>query len=157
MLLSVENLTSRFFLPTGVVHAVEQVSFDLRQGESLGIVGESGSGKTATVMSLLRLLPAPGRIVGGSVRFEGRELLELEEEEIRRIRGVRMALIPQNPGSALNRVLTIGWQLREALETHQDLSRLGGRGAHRGGACISPGSRSPRASSSDIHTSSRAA
>ena len=117
MLLSVENLTSRFFLPTGVVHAVEQVSFDLRQGESLGIVGESGSGKTATVMSLLRLLPAPGRIVGGSVRFEGRELLELEEEEIRRIRGVRMALIPQNPGSALNPVLTIGWQLREALES----------------------------------------
>src|SRR6478672_5178557 len=102
MLLTVENLTSRFFLPTGVVHAVEQVSFDLRQGESLGIVGESGSGKTATVMSLLRLLPAPGRIVGGSVRFEERELLELEEEEIRRIRGVRMALIPQNPGSALN-------------------------------------------------------
>jgi len=123
VLLSVENLTSRFFLPTGVVHAVEQVSFDLRQGESLGIVGESGSGKTATVMSLLRLLPAPGRIVGGSVRFEERELLELEEEEIRRIRGVRMALIPQNPGSALNPVLTIGWQLREALESHQDLSR----------------------------------
>jgi len=123
MLLSVENLTSRFFLPTGVVHAVEQVSFDLRQGESLGIVGESGSGKTATVMSLLRLLPAPGRIVGGSVRFEERELLEWEEEEIRRLRGVRMALIPQNPGSALNPVLTIGWQLREALESHQDISR----------------------------------
>ena len=123
LLLSVENLTSRFFLPTGVVHAVERVSFDLRPGESLGIVGESGSGKTATVMSLLRLLPAPGRIVGGRVTFEERELLELEEEEIRRIRGVRMALIPQNPGSALNPVLTIGWQLREALETHRDLSR----------------------------------
>ena len=123
MLLSVENLTSRFFLPTGVVHAVEQVSFDLRPGESLGIVGESGSGKTATVMSLLRLLPPPGRIVGGRVTFEGRELLALGEEEIRRIRGVRMALIPQNPGSALNPVLTIGWQLREALDAHQELSR----------------------------------
>ena len=79
LLLSVENLTSRFFLPTGVVHAVERVSFDLRPGESLGIVGESGSGKTATVMSLLRLLPAPGRIVAGRVTFEERELLELEE------------------------------------------------------------------------------
>ena len=123
LLLSVENLTSRFFLPTGVVHAVERVSFDLRPGESLGIVGESGSGKTATVMSLLRLLPAPGRIVAGRVTFEERDLLELEEEEIRRIRGVRMALIPQNPGSALNPVLTIGWQLREALESHQDLPR----------------------------------
>src|SRR5262249_23862977 len=123
VLLSVENLTSRFFLPTGVVHAVEQVSFELRAGECLGIVGESGSGKTATVMSLLRLLPAPGRIVGGRVTFEGRELLELDEEQIRRIRGGRMALIPQNPGSALNPGLTIGWQLREALETPQDVSR----------------------------------
>ncbi len=123
LLLSVENLTSRFFLPTGVVHAVERVSFDLRPGESLGIVGESGCGKTATVMSLLRLLPPPGRInVGGRVTFEERELLELEEE-MRRIRGVRMALVPQNPGSALNPVLTIGWQLLEALETHQDLPR----------------------------------
>ena len=127
LLLSVNNLTSRFYLPTGVVHAVEQVSFDLEAGESLGIVGESGSGKTATVMSLLRLLPSPGRIIGGSIVFEGQELLAMEEEAMRRIRGGRMALIPQNPGSALNPVLTIGWQLREALQTHEAVPRLAAR------------------------------
>ena len=115
MLLSVRDLTSRFYLPAGVVHAVEQVSLELDSGQSLGVVGESGSGKTATVMSILRLLPSPGRIVDGQVTFERQELLGLTEEEIRRIRGGRMALIPQNPGSALNPVLTIGWQLREAL------------------------------------------
>ena len=123
MLLSVRDLTSRFYLPAGVVHAVEQVSFELDSGQSLGVVGESGSGKTAMVMSVLRLLPSPGRIVGGHVTFEGQELLGLTAEEIRRIRGGRMALIPQNPGSALNPVLTIGWQLREALRAHQALSR----------------------------------
>lgn len=123
MLLSVDNLTSRFYLSTGVVRAVEQVSFDLQARESLGIVGESGSGKTATVMSLLRLLPPPGRIVGGRVVFEGHDLLRLEEEEVRRVRGRRMALIPQNPGSALNPVLTIGWQLQEALQAHETVSR----------------------------------
>lgn len=123
MLLSVRDLTGRFYLPTGVVHAVERVSFELDSGQSLGVVGESGSGKTATVMSVLRLLPSPGRIVDGHVTFEGQELLSLAEEEIRRIRGGRMALIPQNPGSAMNPVLTIGWQLREALRAHQALSR----------------------------------
>ena len=123
MLLSVENLTSRFYLPAGAVHAVERVSFELDSGQSLGVVGESGSGKTAMVTSVLRLLPSPGRIVDGNVTFEGQELLGLTEGEIRRIRGGRMALIPQNPGSALNPVLTIGWQLREALRMHQSLSR----------------------------------
>ena len=127
MVLSVRDLTSRFFLPTGVVHAVERVSFELHAGRSLGIVGESGCGKTATVMSVLRLLPAPGRIVGGHITFEGRELLDLPDEEMRRIRGARIALIPQNPGSALNPVLTIGWQLREALQAHQELSRTEAR------------------------------
>ena len=127
MLLSVRDLTSRFYLPAGVVHAVEQVSLELDSGQSLGVVGESGSGKTATVMSILRLLPSPGRIVDGQVTFEGQELLGLTEEEIRRIRGGRMALIPQNPGSALNPVLTIGWQLREALRAHQALSRSASR------------------------------
>jgi len=105
-----------------VVHAVEQISFDLEPGESLGMVGESGSGKSATVMSLLGLLPPPGRIVGGHVAFEGRNLLELDGEEMRRLRGLRISLIPQNPGSALNPVLTIGWQLQEALKAHQEIS-----------------------------------
>ena len=78
-------------------------------------------------MSVLRLLPAPGRIVGGHITFEGRELLDLPDEEMRRIRGARIALIPQNPGSTLNPVLTIGWQLREALQAHQELSRTEAR------------------------------
>ena len=123
LLLSVRDLTSRFFLPSGVVHAVEQISFDLESGESLGLVGESGSGKSATVMSLLGLLPAPGRIVGGEVMFEGRDLLDLSQQEMRRLRGLRISLIPQNPGSALNPVLTIGWQMLEALKAHQEISR----------------------------------
>jgi peptide/nickel transport system ATP-binding protein len=123
MLLTVENLTSRFYLRDGVVNAVEDVSFSLEKGESVGIVGESGSGKTATVMSLLRLLPAPGRVVGGRVDLGGKDVLALPEEELRRIRGKEMAYVPQNPMAALNPLFTIEWQLREALSSHARVSK----------------------------------
>jgi peptide/nickel transport system ATP-binding protein len=108
---------------SGVVHAVESVSLELRHGEALGLVGESGSGKTATAMSVLRLLPPPGRIVSGQITLEGRDLLAATDEEMRRIRGGRMALVPQNPMSALNPLFTIGWQLSETLLAHQTISR----------------------------------
>lgn len=123
MLLEVRNLTSRFFLDDGVVRAVEDVSFELAEGEALGIVGESGSGKTATVMSVLGLLTPPGRVVSGEVRFEGEDLLTVSDEEMRKIRGNRMTLVPQNPMASLNPVFTIEWQLREALTSHQDIPR----------------------------------
>jgi oligopeptide/dipeptide ABC transporter ATP-binding protein len=123
MLLTVDNLTSRFYLRDGVVNAVEDVSFALEKGESVGIVGESGSGKTATVMSLLRLLPAPGRVVGGRVDLGGKDVLALPEEELRRIRGNQMAYVPQNPMAALNPLFTIEWQLREALSSHARISK----------------------------------
>lgn len=100
------------------MHAVEDVSFELDRGGTLGIVGESGSGKTATVMSLLGLLPSPGRVVRGEIEFEGQDLLTLRDDELRRIRGNRMALIPQNPMAALNPLFTVGWQLREAIASH---------------------------------------
>jgi oligopeptide/dipeptide ABC transporter ATP-binding protein len=123
MLLTVDNLTSRFFLRDAVVHAVEDVSFAVDKGESVGIVGESGSGKTATLMSLLRLLPSPGRIVGGRVQLDGMEILTMEDEALRRIRGKQMAYVPQNPMAALNPLFTIEWQLREALTSHGGVSR----------------------------------
>src|SRR5580765_8014396 len=123
MLLTVNNLTSRFYLRDGVVNAVEDVSFAVEKGESVGIVGESGSGKTATVMSLLRLLPSPGRVVGGRVDLEGQNVLAMTEDELRHIRGKQMAYVPQNPMAALNPLFTIGWQLREALTSHVTISK----------------------------------
>ena len=123
MLLTVDNLTSRFFLREGVVHAVEDVSFAVDKGEAVGIVGESGSGKTATLMSLLRLLPSPGRIVGGRVELDGQEILTMEDEPLRRLRGRQMAYVPQNPMAALNPLFTIEWQLREALTSHGNISK----------------------------------
>ena len=126
MLLTVDNLTSRFFLREGVVHAVEDVSFAVDKGEAVGIVGESGSGKTATLMSLLRLLPSPGRIVGGRVALDGKEILTMEDEPLRRLRGRQMAYVPQNPMAALNPLFTIEWQLREALTSHGSISKSEG-------------------------------
>jgi oligopeptide/dipeptide ABC transporter ATP-binding protein len=123
MLLTVSNLTSRFYLRDRVVHAVEDISFAVEKGASVGIVGESGSGKSATVMSLLRLLPAPGRVVGGRVDFDGTNILTMPEEELRRVRGKQLAFVPQNPMAALNPLFTIEWQLREALRSHEDVSR----------------------------------
>jgi oligopeptide/dipeptide ABC transporter ATP-binding protein len=122
-LLSVENLQVRFWTARGTIHAVNGVSFDVAPGETLGIVGESGCGKSVTSLAILGLLPRAGRAVGGSAVFEGRDLIGLSDAELRRIRGKEIAMIFQDPMTSLNPVLTIGRQIREALETHFDMEK----------------------------------
>ncbi len=122
-LLEIENLCTYFFTSDGVVRAVDGVSYSVRAGETLAVVGESGCGKSVTAMSILRLLPSPpARIVSGSIRFEGRDLLAASEEEMRRIRGNEISMIFQEPMTSLNPVLTVGKQIAETLELHQGLS-----------------------------------
>src|SRR6056297_1626726 len=121
--LSVANLKSYFFTRNGLLKAVDGVSFDIEQGETLALVGESGCGKSMTALSILRLLPEPGRIVGGEVHLDGRDLLHLPEIEIRRIRGNDISMIFQEPMTSLNPVLQIGDQIAEVLRLHQGLSR----------------------------------
>ena len=105
IILSVKDLKTHFFSQNGVVPAVDGVSFDLKRGEVLGIVGESGSGKTVTSLSILRLVPQPGgRIVGGEISFNGENLLEKSEAEMRKLRGAKMTMIPQDPMTSLNPV-----------------------------------------------------
>ncbi|NEP17292.1 MAG: ABC transporter ATP-binding protein [Leptolyngbya sp. SIO4C1] len=123
-LLSVRHLTTHLHTPAGTVHAVNDVSFEVSAGETVGIVGESGSGKSMTMLSLLRLLPSPpGQIVRGEVRFEDQDLLTLPTAELRNIRGNRIAMIFQDPMTSLNPVLTIGRQLTEALRLHLQLTK----------------------------------
>ncbi|MBL4714540.1 MAG: ABC transporter ATP-binding protein [Alcanivorax sp.] len=118
-LLDVQDLHTVFEKDGNEVHAVNQVSFDVKEGEILAIVGESGSGKSITAMSLLRLIPSPpGRIVGGRVLFNGEDLLDLDDEKIRRLRGRDIAMIFQEPMTSLNPSLRIGRQLAEPLRVH---------------------------------------
>ena len=121
-LLDVSGLTVRFASQGRVVHAVEDVSFALDAGETLGIVGESGSGKSVTALAVMRLVQSPpGRIAAGRVLFEGRDLLAMDADRIRKLRGREIAMIFQDPMTSLNPVLTIGRQLTEVLETHLGL------------------------------------
>jgi len=123
-LLQVRGLETQFFTHDGVVRAVNGISFNLDEGETLGIVGESGCGKSVSMLSLMRLIPQPpGRIVGGEVLFQDRDLLELGESEMRQVRGNRIAMIFQDPMTSLNPVLTIGRQLDEALELHLGMDK----------------------------------
>ncbi len=123
-ILEVEDLRTHFFTRDGVTRAVDGVTFSLAPGETLGIVGESGCGKSVTALSILRLLPPKlSRIVGGSVRFEGTDLVTLHEPAMRAIRGNRIAMIFQEPMTSLNPVLTIGEQIAEAVRIHQGASR----------------------------------
>jgi oligopeptide transport system ATP-binding protein len=123
-LLEVKDLRTQFFTQDGVVNAVNGISYTLDEGETLGIVGESGCGKSVGVMSLIRLIPMPpGRVVGGEVWFEGRDLLKLDDDEIRQVRGNRIAMIFQDPMTSLNPVLTIGRQITEALELHLGMDK----------------------------------
>jgi oligopeptide transport system ATP-binding protein len=122
-LLSVRDLVVRFKTEDGIVNAVNGVSFDMAEGEALGIVGESGSGKSVTALSIMRLIPTPpGQIASGTIVFEGQNLLALSDDEMRRVRGRRIAMIFQDPMTSLNPVLTINRQITEALELHLRLT-----------------------------------
>jgi peptide/nickel transport system ATP-binding protein len=118
-ILQVENLHTWFFTDTGVVRAVDGVSFTLRPGETLGIVGESGSGKSVTAKSIIRLLEEPARIVDGTISFRGRDMVHLSEEELRQIRGAEIAMVFQDPMTSLNPVLRIARQLIETMTAHR--------------------------------------
>jgi peptide/nickel transport system ATP-binding protein len=123
IVLEVEGLRTVFFTRRGLIKAVDGVSFSLRAGETLAVVGESGCGKSMTALSIMRLVPdPPGRIVGGRVRLEGRDLLALGEAEMRDVRGNAISMIFQEPMTSLNPVLTIGEQVSEAIRLHRDVS-----------------------------------
>jgi oligopeptide/dipeptide ABC transporter ATP-binding protein len=122
-LLEVKDLRTSFFTDAGEVRAVDGVSFAVAPGKLMGLVGESGSGKTASVLSIMRLLPERARVIGGAVLFEGRDLLSLSEPEMRAVRGAQIAMIFQEPMTSLNPVFTIGSQIGEAVRLHQHTSR----------------------------------
>jgi oligopeptide/dipeptide ABC transporter ATP-binding protein len=123
-ILEVKNLRTSFFTEEGEVKAVDDVSFDVYKGKTLGIVGESGCGKSVTSLSIMRLIQnPPGRIVGGQILYKNRDLLKLEPAEMRSIRGNEISMIFQEPMTSLNPVFTIGNQICEAIELHQDLSK----------------------------------
>ena len=122
-LLEIENLQTQFFIGEGIVKAVDGISYDVEEGETIAVVGESGCGKSVSALSILRLIPwPPGRIIGGSIKFQGRDLLKLSDDEIRDVRGKDIAMVFQEPMTSLNPVLTIGRQLTETLQQHLDMN-----------------------------------
>jgi oligopeptide/dipeptide ABC transporter ATP-binding protein len=121
-ILDVRNLSTHFFTDDGEVKAVRHVSFSVAPGETLGIVGESGCGKSVTAMSLLGLVQRPGKIVNGEIMFKGRDLIKLNKEELRRIRGRDIAMIFQDPLSSMNPVLRVGYQIDEAMHAHDKIA-----------------------------------
>jgi oligopeptide/dipeptide ABC transporter ATP-binding protein len=128
-LLDVQSLQTQFSTSGGVVRAVDGVSWDVQEGETVALVGESGCGKSVSALSVMRLVSAPaGRIVGGRILFKGRDLLTLSEEEMRRVRGREIAMIFQEPMTSLNPVLTVGRQLTEGLEIHLGMDPGAARG-----------------------------
>ncbi len=123
-ILQVKNLETSFFTEDGIVKAVENVSFDVYKGQTLGIVGESGCGKSVTSLSIMRLIPnPPGRITNGEILYKGKDLLKLSPNEMRSIRGNEISMIFQEPMTSLNPVFTVGNQISETIELHQDLPR----------------------------------
>lgn len=126
-LLKIEGLKTHFFTEAGIVKAVDGMSFDVRKGESLGLVGESGSGKTVTALSVLRIVPKPGKIVEGKIEYKGENLLTKSEKEIQSIRGSEIAIIFQDPSSSLNPVYTVETQLRDVLSAHKSISKVESR------------------------------
>ncbi len=122
-LLDIRNLTTRFYTQDGIVHAVNGISYSLDKGETLGIVGESGCGKSVSMLSVMRLIPdPPGKINDGQVFFYERDLLKLSQEEMRYVRGADIAMVFQDPMTSLNPVLTVGFQIVEALKLHQGMN-----------------------------------
>lgn len=126
-LLSIHHLSVAFPTEDGPAFAINQLSLDMQPAEVLGLVGESGCGKSMTSLAVLRLIPQPGRIAGGEITFQGQNLLELPPEAMRRIRGARIALIPQDPLTSLNPVYTVGNQIMEVLMLHQNLGEAEAR------------------------------
>jgi oligopeptide/dipeptide ABC transporter ATP-binding protein len=122
--LEIDNLQTHFFTPDGVVRAVDGVTYAVRPGQTLGVVGESGSGKSVTALSILRLVAdPPGRIVGGTIRFRGVNLLDLSETDMEAVRGNQISMIFQEPMTSLNPLFKVGHQISEAISLHQGLSR----------------------------------
>src|SRR5665648_113621 len=120
-LLEVKNLKTHFKTRDGVVKAVDGVSFSLQEGHTLAIVGESGSGKSVTALSLMRLIPdPPGKIVDGEILFKGESVLKMSDEQVRALRGDRIAMIFQDPMTSLNPVFRVGYQIAEALRLHKN-------------------------------------
>ena len=123
-ILEIENLTIHYVTDDETVEAVNGISLTLKEGESLGLVGETGAGKTTTALGILRLVPdPPGRIISGSIRYKGRDLMKLSESEMRKIRGHEISMIFQDPMTALNPVLTVGDQIMEVIRLHQKVSK----------------------------------
>ena len=123
-LLQVKNLQTSFFTPEGEVRAIDGVSFEIAEGKTLGLVGESGCGKSVTSLSIMRLIPSPpGKIVGGEIIYRGKDLLKLNNEEMRKIRGNEISMIFQEPMTSLNPVFTVGNQIGEAIKLHQGLGK----------------------------------
>ena len=123
-LLQVKELKTSFYTESGVVRAIDGVSFDVFGGETLGIVGESGCGKSVTSMSVLRLIPQPpGKIESGEILFEGKDLTKIDDEQMRQIRGNKISMIFQEPMTSLNPVFTIGYQIAEVLQLHRSMSK----------------------------------
>src|SRR5687768_6607285 len=118
-LLDIKGLKTQFFTQDGVVKAVDDVSFYVMPGETLGVVGESGCGKSMTGLSIMRLIPSPpGKIVAGEIVFNGEDILQMSDDEVRKIRGNEIAMIFQDPMTSLNAVLTVNRQISEARELH---------------------------------------
>ncbi len=122
-LLEIRSLKTYFFTEAGVVKAVDNATFDVKPKETVGLVGESGSGKTVTALSALRIVPTPGRIVAGSITFEGSDVLAKSEEEMRKLRGPKMAMVFQDPSSSLNPLYTVEKQLSDILMLHRKLTK----------------------------------
>ena len=122
ILMDIRNLVTRFYTQDGVVHAVNGISYTMEEGEILGVVGESGCGKSVHALSIMRLIPSPpGKIEGGEVWFDGRDLLKLSEAEMHHVRGAEIAMVFQDPMTSFNPVFTIGFQIMEALKLHQGM------------------------------------
>jgi len=126
-ILEVKNLKT-YFYTSQVIRAVDGVSFDIKKGEVFGLVGESGSGKTLTALSVLKLINPPGKTIDGQIIFDGADLLKMDEDSLRDIRGSRISIVFQDPSTALNPVFTIGYQMIEAVLAHQKVNRVKAKG-----------------------------